>query len=90
MRMRIMQTVTDCSAGQALREWRGDRTQAWLAKQLGVEQSTVSRLETGAMPATRAMALAIEHLSGGAVSASMWPTAADSQSVPAVHVDKTG
>lgn len=63
-----------------LRAWMAthNRRSADLAEELGVSVSYVSKLRRGRLVPSRTTAIALEHVSKGAVSAAAWvPTAED-------------
>jgi hypothetical protein len=58
-----------------LGQWLGDRTDGWLASQIGMgcHPSTISRIRRGARKASLPLALAIEQVTSGAVRAEDLP-----------------
>jgi transcriptional regulator with XRE-family HTH domain len=63
---------SNMEVGVKLREWRGARSQAAVAKLLRVGQSTLSRLECGECTPKLALALRIEKATSGAIPAASW------------------
>lgn len=45
--------------GERIRVCRGDRTQTWLAQQIGVDQTTISRIERGVYRLTPELMVAL-------------------------------
>jgi hypothetical protein len=58
-----------------LSQWLGDRTDGWLASQIGrgCHPSTISRIRRGRKKASLPLALTIEQVSGGEVKAETLP-----------------
>jgi|HubBroStandDraft_6_1064221.scaffolds.fasta_scaffold643826_2 transcriptional regulator with XRE-family HTH domain len=61
------------TAGERLKEWRGQRTQAEAAKLLGISQAALSDYESDRKTPDVVRARRIRDLTGGAVPFSSWP-----------------
>jgi DNA-binding XRE family transcriptional regulator len=60
--------------GMTLPQWRttASKTQAWIAQKTGINQSTISRYETGDATPSLKHALLIRDATGGAVAVDSW------------------
>lgn len=60
--------------GELFRQWREERKvkQSEMAAKLGVSQSYLSQVETGARRSNLELALAIERVTEGAIPAASW------------------
>ena len=74
-------------AAKALRVWRGTRSQTEAAKELGINQSTLARLESGGTPRAP-LANLVARKTDGAVPVEAWGEPADESSI--VDADRTG
>lgn len=78
---------TKTRGATALRKWRdaNGQSQADVAEAVGCSQPTICHYELGLKRPGRTVADAIEALTDGAVSSSMWRTAAESRRIAAAR-----